>query len=121
MFLDAPSRTVFVEDALGDPGKNIDHRIDSVILSRLREIHNSPAVREELSVEELVHDVQLGYDVDQTQTFAGPVADGVQIVPLEQKIVIAQLCVVCALGVSRKSHCYLRRCVCNAGSLVKYV
>lgn len=92
-----------MEDALGHPGEDVDHGVDAVVLRGLGEIHHPPAVGEEFTVEELVHDVQLCDDVDQTQTFTGPVADGVKVVSLQEKKNDMCLGFVTQVGCSRKN------------------
>lgn len=85
MFLDGTGRSVLVEDAFRDSGEYINHRIDSVFLSLLREVHDSPTVRQEFPFEKFVHQVQLHYNVDETDAFAGPVTQSVHVVTLEMK------------------------------------
>lgn len=45
VFLNASRSTVFVEYALGDPGEDVNHRVNSIFLRGLREVHYTKAVR----------------------------------------------------------------------------
>lgn len=81
-----------MENTFSNSREDVNHWIDTVILSSLRKIHHSPTIGEEFTIEEFVHNVQLCYDIDETQTFAGPVADGVEIVSLQQKKMKLSMC-----------------------------
>lgn len=71
-----------MEGALCDSGEDVNHGVDTVLLHSLRERHHPQTVAHELTVEELVHEVQLDNDVDKTQRLAEPVADRVWVVSL---------------------------------------
>lgn len=85
MFLNRSRSTIFVEDAFGDARKDVDHGVHTFFLGLFREVHNTPTVRKELAVKEFVHEVELDNDVDQAKAFAGKVAEGIQVMSLEQK------------------------------------
>lgn len=74
-----------MEHALSDSGENVNHGIDSFLLRLVSQIHHSQSVRHKFSVEERIHHPQLDYDVDQTEQFADPVPERVQLVTLKVK------------------------------------
>jgi len=82
VLLERTGGTVLVEGALGDPWEHIDHGIHPLLLRNVREFHDIGAVREELAVEEAIHQIHLHDDVYAAENFAGPVPNGVQLVAL---------------------------------------
>lgn len=82
MLLYRAGGTVLVEDALGDPGKYVDHGIDAFLLWRVRELQHSQTVAEELTVEESVHQIELAEYVDEAENLAGKVPIHVRVVTL---------------------------------------
>lgn len=74
-----------VECALCDAREDVNHRIVALLLRCLGEIHNAPAVREELTVKELVHQPHLHDDIHQAEEFAHPVANRIQLVSLQKR------------------------------------
>lgn len=85
MLLYRTRTTIFVEYAFSDSWEYVNHGIYSVLLRLISQIHHSQSVRHELSVEERIHHPQLEYDVDQTQQFADPVPERIQLVTLKVK------------------------------------
>lgn len=77
VLLNSARGSVLVKDALGHPREDVDHRIDPTLLWRLREIHHSPAVGQELAIEELVHEDQLHDYVNQAEELADKVPNHV--------------------------------------------
>lgn len=82
MLLDGAGGSELVEDALGDPGEDVDHGVDPLLLGRVDELDHPEAVAHELALEEAVHQVHLRDDVDQAEDLAGEVTVGVQVVSL---------------------------------------
>lgn len=85
MLLDGSRSTILMEDALGDSGEDVYHGIHASFLRLFRHVHDPQAVGHEFSVEEGVHHPQLQDDVKQAEEFAGPVAECVEFVALEER------------------------------------
>lgn len=86
VLLNSPGRPIFVEYTLGDPRKYVDHRVDPLLLRRVRELQHPKSVVQKFAVEKAVHEVQLGENVDQTKGLAGKVTIRIQVVALQQSI-----------------------------------
>lgn len=79
--------TVLVEDTLGDAREHVDHRVDSLLLRRVRDLQHSQTVAEEFTVEESIHQVQLTEYVDEAQDLASEVPIHVRVVILKVQFI----------------------------------
>lgn len=86
MLLNRTRRTIFVEYTFCNSREHIDHRIESLLLRNFRIVQNSPTIRHEFAVKELVHQYHLTDYVDQAESLAHPISDGIQFVSLEDEI-----------------------------------
>lgn len=68
--LDRPGRAELPEGALGDPGKDACHGVDSVLGIHIGEVDDLGAVRQEGAAQEEVGEVDIAYHHHQTQRLA---------------------------------------------------
>lgn len=56
-----------MENALGDPWKDVDHGIKALLLRYIGQLHDTCSIAEEFAIEETIHQIHLHYDIDEAQ------------------------------------------------------